>query len=87
MSINKEIKDSMNEKKLVIGTRDVTSHAKKGQLKKIIHSNNIPLPMLKQLQHYSKISSIEMAQFEGDSLMLGQVCSKPFKILSLGIKR
>lgn len=87
MSDSKEIIDSLGGGKLVIGSRELRKTAKRGGLKKIFLSSNIPPALLKDFQHYSETSSIELGMFEGDSIKLGQICGKPFKILAVGIKR
>lgn len=87
MSDSKEILDSLSGGKLVIGSKDLRKTAKRGALKKIFLSSNAPPSLKKDFRRYSEASSLEMEMFDGDSIKLGQVCGKPFKILAVGIKR
>lgn len=87
MDINKIIKDSLKEKKILMGTREVIKHSKNGSIKTIILSSHIPASLRKNLEHYSRVSSIELKEFDGDAEKLGQICGKPFKILAVGIRK
>jgi len=87
MTLAKEIKDSMKEKKTVMGTREVVKNSKKGALKAIIYSSSIPQQLKNDIEHYSKLSKAELKPFGEDSVKLGQICGKPFKILAIGIKK
>lgn len=87
VTVTKEIKDAVEKKKIIIGTRQSIKHTKQGQVKTIIHASNIPEPLLKDLDYYRKIAKIDLKPFGKDALRLGQLCGKPFKILSIAIKR
>ncbi len=82
----KGIKDAMNEKRVVIGTRAVMKGLKRGHVGKVVYASNIPETTRQDLGHYSKLG-IEAEEFPGDSLKLSQTCGKPFKILLIGIKK
>ena len=84
---NKLIKDSLKAKTLVIGAKEAISQTKRGNLKVIIHSNNIPRALKRDLDYYAKIAAIELALFDDDAIRLGQVCGKPFRILAVGVKK
>ncbi len=83
--IEKEIKDAMENKKLIIGTKTVLKNLKNNKLKKIIYASNCPEKTKKDLNYYAQFSDIEIKEFKGTSLELGIVCGKPFNILLLGI--
>lgn len=84
--IDREIKQALKEKKLVIGTRVVFKGLKKGRIKKVIYASNCPAESMKDLEQYSK-SEAGPEAFSGNSVKLGEVCGKPFKILMVGIKK
>jgi len=84
--IDKEIKEALKEKKLVIGTRVVFKELKKGNIQKVIYASNCPAENMKELECYSK-SVAEVKAFSGNSVKLGEVCGKPFRALVVGIKR
>lgn len=84
--IEKEIKEALKEKKLVIGTKVVFKGLKKGRIKKALYASNCPVGSMKDLEQYGK-SGAELEAFSGNSLKLGEVCGKPFKTLIVGIKK
>lgn len=87
MEVNKKIKESLKGNKIIMGTRQVKKNSKRGLLEMMIYSSNIPKTILNDLEHYSKVSNIGLEPFGDDSVKLGQVCGKPFKILVIGIKK
>lgn len=84
--IEKDIKEALKEKKLVIGTRVVFKELKRGRIKKIVYASNCPAESMKDLEQYGK-SGAGLGVFKGDSIMLGEACGKPFKALMIGIKK
>jgi len=87
MTVNADIKEAMKEKKLVIGTRSTTKLMKRGGIKSVILPSNTPETIKRDIEHYSKVSPIEVKSFSGDSIQLGQICGKPFKIITIGIRK
>lgn len=87
MSIEKEIKDAMKEKKLVIGARMVMRGMKKSDIKYVICPSNCSGDVLDDLNYYGKNFGTEIKKFSGDSRQLGEICGKPFNIMLLGIKK
>ena len=82
-----EIKKAMKEKKIVIGSKNVINGIRNTSLDSVFYAENCSENLLNQLNHYSKISNIEIKKFEGDSEHLGELCAKPFNILIVGIKK
>lgn len=87
MEIEKEIKDAIKNRKLVIGTRTVIKDIKNSRLESVICASNCPTPRIRDLEHYLKISKIELKRFGEDSTKLGEACGKPFTALVIGIKK
>ena len=87
MSVEKDIKDSLKEKKIVLGTRGVIRSSKQGVLKMIVISSNVPEKFRRDLERYASLSQTELQSFPGNSIELAQLCRKPFKILTVGIKK
>jgi len=87
MSPEKMIKDAVKNGKTVMGRNSVVSAVKKGKLEAVICPTNCPSDILKELEYYSKISKVSVEKFDGDSIALGQMCGKPFKIVTLGIEK
>ena len=83
----KEIKDAVKAKKLVIGSRTVIKGVKGGSLKSVVCASNCPEGTEKDLNHYATLSKIEVKKFTGDSSRLGELCGKPFNVLMVGIQK
>lgn len=82
----KDIKDALDNKKAVIGTRTVIKGIKEGKIENIFYASNCPKEAVKDLNHYAKTSKVSVEGFNGDSVKLGQICGKPFSVLLVGIK-
>lgn len=87
MTISNDVKDALKAKKLVIGSRSVAKGMKQGTISSVILSSNAPDALRRDMQHYSSLSGSEVKDFSGTSVQLGQICGKPFNILSLGIRK
>lgn len=87
MSTEKMIKDAVKNGKTVMGRNSVASAVKKGKLEAVIYPTNCPSDIVKELEYYSKISKVSVEKFDGDAVALGQMCGKPFKIVTLGIEK
>lgn len=83
----KSIRDSLKEKTLMLGTSSIMKQAKKSKLKAIVHATDLPAISKADIERYSGLSKIEIIPFDGNSIQLGQLCGKPFKILMVGIKK
>ncbi len=87
MTIEKEIKEAMKEKKLVIGSEKVIEGIKHSSIKYVIVPVNCSDDMLGDLAYYVKNFGVERKSFEGNSRQLGEICGKPFNIMLLGVKK
>lgn len=87
MTIGKQIKDAIKNDKLIIGSRTVLKNLKNETLESVVYASNCPEELMKDLNHYSKVSGIKLEEFNGNSVQLGELCSKPFRILIIGMKK
>ncbi len=87
MSMDKEIKEALKAKKVVIGSNSVLRNLRVGGLKSIIHASNFPQERLIDLERYGKMSGTELNKFTGTSIELGEICGKPFNVLVVGVKK
>lgn len=85
--ISSRIKDALENDSLVIGKNSVLRRLKTGQLKTVVYASNSPPGLVRNLNHYGSISDITLVEFKGDSAELGEVCGKPFPVLTVGIKK
>jgi len=87
MSSEKMIQDAIKAGKVLVGRSAVVRSLKLGSLESVFCASNCPTKMLRELDYYIKISSIDLQKFRGNSARLGQLCGKPFNITVLGIKK
>ncbi len=85
-SIEKEIKEALKDRKLIIGSRTVLKGLKRGAIKKAVIASNCPDESKESIGNLAK-SGIEIREFGGDSAKLGEICGKPFKTVMIGIKK
>ncbi len=87
MSSEKDIKDAMKNGKLVIGKREVSKALKTGKLKAVFYAENCPSENARELEYHGRVADVPVEKFIGTSAALGQLCGKPFKIVTLGIEK
>lgn len=82
-----ELKEALNKKNVVIGSRQAIRLLKTGELKSIIVSQNCPENIKKDINHYAKMRQMDVKKFNGDSKQLGILCGRPFSIATIAIKK
>jgi large subunit ribosomal protein L30e len=87
IDVVKMLKDGAKTSKLVIGTNSVLRGIKRGYIMYAIYANNCSPNIVNNLVYYSKISKIDIKQFNGNSASLGEICGKPFTVQVVGIKK
>lgn len=85
-TLTEKIKDAMQAKKIMLGSKVAIKHLKLKELKSVIISNNCPEDMKKDISRYTELAGIKIEVFDGTSKQLGIVCGKPFPIAVLSIK-
>jgi large subunit ribosomal protein L30e len=80
-----DLREALNDKKVILGSKRTIKYLKLGKAKKIIISNNCPESIKKDAEHYTKLTGIKMESFDGTSKQLGIFCGKPFSISALAI--
>ena len=84
--IEEKLKEALEKKTVIIGSREVGKALKLGKVNFIVVANNCPETLKKDFEHYSKLSEIDMHVFDGTGKQLGIFCGKPFPITSLAVK-
>jgi large subunit ribosomal protein L30e len=87
MATKDEIKKAMDAGNVVMGIKEVEKGIKTSTLIKVICADNMPHIKMESMKFYSRVSNVEVAMFEGDSVELGRLCGKPFSVTVLGIKK
>jgi len=87
MTIEDEIKAAITTKKIIIGTKEVVRAIKTGAVKKVVVASNMPENVSKDIEHYNKVSKLDVNKFNGTGKQLGVFCGKPFSISIVAIKK
>jgi large subunit ribosomal protein L30e len=87
MTLEKEIKKALKDKRLIIGSRSVLKEARFGRLGSLVYASNTPKSAVNDIQRYAGIAGIDVQEFPGNSVQLGELCGKPFAVLLLGIAK
>lgn len=81
----KEIKSTLKDGKVVLGTEQTIKLIKQDKLKKVFLSSNCKKDIKADLQKYAKISKVELVDVSVPNRELGVVCKKPFSISVIGV--
>jgi large subunit ribosomal protein L30e len=87
MELEKLIKESLKEKKIILGFNTVMKILKSEHPELVVYANNIPEDRKKMIEHNAQISNVEIKEYPNDSVNLGLLCGKPFSVSALAIKR
>lgn len=85
MDLNKSIRLAVDTGKVFLGNEQTLKTALNGSAKLVIIAANCPANKKQDLQHYCKLSNIQVLEFNGTGIELGTVCGKPFPISSMSI--
>jgi large subunit ribosomal protein L30e len=83
-ALEKVIKDAIAADKYKSGTKEVLKSVKGSKL--IIVSKSIELNYKVQLEEEAKSANIAVYEFSGNSVQLGKLCNKPFRITAIAVK-
>ena len=79
----KEIRRAVDTGKVIFGERTAEKNVLKGNGEVLILSHNIKQAMKERLEHYAKLSEIELLEFDGTAKELGAICGKPFPVQAM----
>lgn len=82
--LNKVIKDLVSPGKYKCGTKEVLSSIKASKL--LILSESVPVSIRAEIEEKSKESTIPICYFRGNSVQLGKLCNKPFRVSVIALK-
>ncbi|OGI12457.1 hypothetical protein A3K64_04405 [Candidatus Micrarchaeota archaeon RBG_16_36_9] len=83
--MTEDLRNALEEKKVILGSKRTLKYLKLGNVKKVIISSNAPESVKKDVEHYTKLTGIELETFDGTSKQLGIFCGKPFSISALAV--
>jgi len=83
-NLEKRIKEAISSNKCKIGTRQVMGSIKGSKL--IVLSNSLMPGNKSKILEEAKSAQVPTLQYEGNSVQLGRLCNKSFRISALSLK-
>ncbi|AIF84790.1 ribosomal protein L30E [Candidatus Nitrososphaera evergladensis SR1] len=83
-TIDKVIKDAVAANKYKSGVKEVLQSAKSSKL--VIVSKSLDAGDRAKLDEQAKSAGVAIYEFDGNSVQLGKLCNKPFRITAIAIK-
>jgi large subunit ribosomal protein L30e len=83
-TLEKVIKDAVVADKYKSGVKEVLQSVKGSKL--IIVSKSIDPDDRKKLEEQAKSTNVAIYEYSGNSVQLGKLCNKPFRITTIAIK-
>ena len=83
-ALEKVIKDAVAADKYKSGVKEVMQSVKGSKL--IIGSKSVESAERAKLEEQAKASNVAVYEFPGNSVQLGKLCNKPFRITAIAIK-
>lgn len=83
-SLEKLVKDAVAADKYKSGTKQVLQAAKNSKL--IVVSKSLDAGDRAKLDEQAKFANVAIYEFDGNSVQLGKLCNKPFRISAIAIQ-
>ncbi len=81
--LEKALKDSMKEKKSILGSKQVLESLKNSKL--VILSQSAPKKFADKIIEGAKKEKVSTLQFEGSSVALGRLCGLQFRVSTISL--
>jgi len=81
--LEKALKDSMKEKKSILGSKQVLESLKNSKL--VILSQSAPKKFADKIIEGAKKEKVSTLQFEGTSVALGRLCGLQFRVSTISL--
>lgn len=82
--MEKVVKDAVESKKYKSGFRETLASVKGSKL--LIISNSVATAERTSLQDQAKAAGVPVYEFQGNSVQLGKMCNRPYRVSAIAIK-
>jgi large subunit ribosomal protein L30e len=83
-SLEKLVKDAVKADKYKSGTKEVLQAAKNSKL--IVVSKSLDADNRAKLDEQAKSANVAVYEFDGNSMQLGKLCHRPFRVTAIAIQ-
>lgn len=83
-NLEKIVKDSMTANKCKFGSKEVLGSIKGSKL--IILSNSVSPTAIPRIINEANANTVPILEYEGNSVALGRICNKPFRVSAISLK-
>lgn len=83
-SLEKLVKDAVAADKYKSGTKQVLQSAKNSKL--IVVSKSLGASERAKLDEQAKSANVAIYEFDGNSVQLGKLCNRPFRVTAIAIQ-
>ena len=82
-----ELKEAIDNKNVIIGSREVLKNLKAENVKAVFISNNCPENTKEDIKRYTNLSKIPLEELDKTGKEVGVFSGKPFGIAVIAIKK
>jgi large subunit ribosomal protein L30e len=85
MNLVKAIRSAVDSGNVILGTKETLNLVMSGEVKYVVVASNCEAGAKEDLARFAEISGVEVQEFDGSSIELGEVCGKPFVVSMLAV--
>ncbi len=85
MNLVKTIRSAVDSGNVTLGTKKTLNEILTGTVDYVVVASNCNHESMEDLTRYAGLSKVEVKEFDGSSIELGEVCGKPFVVSMLAV--
>lgn len=85
MNLVKTIRNAVDSDNVILGTKETVRSVITGEADYVVLASNCEEDSRADLLRYAGLADLEVKEFKGTSIELGEVCGKPFVVSMLAV--
>jgi large subunit ribosomal protein L30e len=85
MNLVKAVRSAVDADNVVLGTKETLNRVLTGEVKYVVVASNCERGAREDLSRFAGLSNVEVQEFAGSSIELGEACGKPFVVSMLAV--
>jgi large subunit ribosomal protein L30e len=85
MNLVKAVRSAVDADNVILGSKETLNRVLSGDVKYVVVASNCERRAREDLSRFAEISNVEVQEFAGSSVELGEVCGKPFVVSMLAV--